>query len=439
VISVAKPWQDSAAAAAAAAAAAGSQPVLKVRGLRKRFRRAGGSEINVIDGMDLDLHMGECLILLGPSGCGKTTLLRCIAGLEVPDAGTIEVQGELVFSAAQAVSVPAERRNLSMVFQSYALWPHMTVAENIAYPLRSMPRRDRPSGKDIMARVDAIMEKVGIVGLQQQHPGQISGGQQQRVALCRALIAGSGLVLFDEPLSNVDAQIREQLRLELREMQREFGFAAAFVTHDRQEAMALGDTIAVLDSGSISQLGSPRAIYTSPVNLYVARFIGPVNEWPVTAVTADGDGQFAGQARHGSVHGRLPGSAAAGAVGSAAAGPAGAGVAAAGVAPNGATAKSWVAAFRPERCLLSSEQPAEPNSWPGVIEQASFSGTHTEYLVRLGDDVIRVVVPGEDDVAVDAAIWVRVPPADMWLITAAEEAGAGPSEGEAGPGTSGVE
>ena len=280
------------------------EPVVRVRGLRKTFRRENGSSVPAVDDISFDLYAGRSLVLLGPSGCGKTTLLRCIAGLETPESGTIEVHGQLVYSSERGIHVPIELRRLSMVFQSYALWPHMTVADNIAYPLRSLPRRSRPPKKEIAGRVDQIMGMVGIDGLQRQHPNQLSGGQQQRVALSRALVSGSRLVLFDEPLSNVDAQVRESLRNELVSMQQELGFGALFVTHDRHEAMALATEIAVLDQGKIAQIDSPRQIYGAPGRGYVADFMGgPIQPASRQAST----GQKAGWWRPASVTAPSPG------------------------------------------------------------------------------------------------------------------------------------
>ena len=204
-----------------------SEPAVRLSGLSKSFRRADGAVVRAIDDVDLDVEPGEFVVLLGPSGCGKTTLLRTIAGLETPDRGRIEISGRTHFSSERGIAEPPERRGISMIFQSYALWPHMTVFKNVAYPLQS---RRRVPKHDIAGRVRRALAQVGIDELERQHPAQLSGGQQQRVALARALVSQDSLVLFDEPLSNVDAKVREQLRAELSEMQRELGFTAIFVT-----------------------------------------------------------------------------------------------------------------------------------------------------------------------------------------------------------------
>ncbi|OLT16150.1 hypothetical protein BJF78_14730 [Pseudonocardia sp. CNS-139] len=259
-----------------AAAVPETRPRIAVRGLTKRFRRRDGTQVNAVDGIDLDVAEGEFLVLLGPSGCGKTTLLRVLAGLEEVDAGRVELDGRVVDDPAVRVCVPTERRGLSMMFQSYALWPHMTVAENVAYPLTT--RRVRRAER--AARVRRVLDVVGIGPLAGQYPGQLSGGQQQRVALARALVAGDGVVLFDEPLSNVDAKVREQLRTEIARLHRELGFTAVYVTHDQEEALTLATRLLVLRDGRIAQSASPREVYTRPADLGVARFMGAGNEIP---------------------------------------------------------------------------------------------------------------------------------------------------------------
>nr|WP_236589401.1 ABC transporter ATP-binding protein [Ramlibacter aurantiacus] len=256
---------------------------VEVRGLRKHYVGKGAdrrrSEVVAIDGVDLQVRAGELVVLLGPSGCGKTTLLRCIAGLERPQHGEVRVHGRIVFSAEAGVFVPPEHRHIGMMFQSYALWPHMTVQDNVAYPLAGhAPRAQREQ------QVDGMLERLGIAGLGHRYPGELSGGQQQRVALARALIASQSLVLFDEPLSNVDAKVRKRLRAELREVKRRNGFAGVYVTHDQEEAMELADTLVVMESGRIRQVGSPRAVYERPASIYVADFVGDINRWPARLV-----------------------------------------------------------------------------------------------------------------------------------------------------------
>ncbi|HTM76427.1 MAG TPA: ABC transporter ATP-binding protein [Devosia sp.] len=230
---------------------------IRVRNLIKSFRRqGGGGEVIPVNAVSLDVAADEMLVLLGPSGCGKTTLLRCIAGLERPDSGEIFINDEPVYSSEKGIFLPPDKRPISMVFQSYALWPHMTLFENVAYPLRAR----NVKGDDIRRRTLETLDVVGLAALANQYPGQISGGQQQRVALARAVVSQTGVVLFDEPLSNVDARVREQLRLEIRRMQRAFGFSGLYVTHDQSEAMAVADRIAVLNDGHMEQIGTPEDV-----------------------------------------------------------------------------------------------------------------------------------------------------------------------------------
>jgi iron(III) transport system ATP-binding protein len=196
------------------------------------FRTKRGEHV-ALDNVSIDIGAGEFVVLLGPSGCGKTTLLRCIAGLERPDSGEILIDGKVVFSSAKGIELPPEKRNLGMVFQSYALWPHMAVFKNVAYPLRS---GRRAGVEEVQQRVTEALTRVGLESYAMSYPGQLSGGQQQRVARARAIVATPGLVLFDEPLSNLDAKVRERLRVELLALQRGIGFASLYVTHDQIEA-----------------------------------------------------------------------------------------------------------------------------------------------------------------------------------------------------------
>ena len=246
--------------------------VIRVSGLAKRFRSAGG-DVRALNGVDVEVVRGQMLVLLGPSGCGKTTLLRCIGGLETPNEGRVWLGGRLVTSPADGLNLPPEHRNLGMMFQSYGLWPHMTVFQNVAYPLKNK----RVGREEIGRRVDAMLQTMGVGALGDRYPGQLSGGQQQRVALARALVATPTALLFDEPLSNVDAQVRKRLREEIRQMKDERGFAGVYVTHDQEEAMALADVLAVMQDGEVRQIGKPWEIYRQPKTLYVAHFIGEAN------------------------------------------------------------------------------------------------------------------------------------------------------------------
>ena len=364
-----------------------AQDIVRVRGLAKEFRRAGGVRVPAIDDVSLSVVEGEFVVLLGPSGCGKTTLLRSIAGLERPDAGEIEIHGKTVFSSRRGVNVPPDRRHISMIFQSYALWPHMSAFENVAYPLRS--RKVRRS--EIPARVNRALEVVGIGDLGRQYPSHLSGGQQQRVALARAIVANDNLVLFDEPLSNVDAKVREQLRLELLSMQRDIGFAALYVTHDQVEAMELAHRIAVLRLGKIAQLGAPRDVYERPNSRYVATFVGRANE--IAGRIKSTGGVLEVETPRGVAY---------------------AGSYVDGLEPSAET----VLVFRPERCQLTTEEPTTTNRWLGVVEAALFVGSHNEHIVRVGDDRFRVWRASSELEPEGSEVWVSVEPAHLRALPA---------------------
>jgi iron(III) transport system ATP-binding protein len=233
--------------------AAGAPMEVRIEGVSKSYA-SGGKAIRGLDRVDLVIPANEIFTLLGPSGCGKTTLLRCIVGLETPDSGEIRIGGEIVWSKEKRINVPTERRGLGMVFQTYAIWPHMTVFDNVAYPLqvRRVPR------EEIRERVAKTLRFVQLEGLEQRPATRLSGGQQQRVALARALVAEPKVILFDEPLSNLDAKLREETRKELRRFLGMLEITAIYVTHDRVEALALSDTIAVMREGRIVEMGEPR-------------------------------------------------------------------------------------------------------------------------------------------------------------------------------------
>ena len=223
-----------------------------------------------ITGIDLSVSQGEMLVLLGPSGCGKTTTMRCIAGLERPTSGTITIDGRTVFDDRQKIDVPINQRHIGMVFQSYAIWPHMTVFGNVAFPLEmeGLPKRT------IRERVHEVLSLVGLEGLTERGASYLSGGQMQRVALARSLVMRPNVLLFDEPLSNLDARLRDHLRVQLREIQTELGITSIYVTHDQREALALADRIIVMQAGRIVQSDDPVAIYQRPKTSSIAEFLG---------------------------------------------------------------------------------------------------------------------------------------------------------------------
>jgi iron(III) transport system ATP-binding protein len=245
---------------------------------------AGGSL--ALDEVSLSVEPGTFVVLLGPSGSGKTTLLRCLAGIEHVTSGQIAIGGKTV--AGGQVHVPPDRRNLSMVFQDYALWPHLRVRENVAFALR----RSKLTRTEAQARTLAMLERVGLGALADRYPNELSGGEQQRVALARALVAGTGLILCDEPLSNLDADLRERMRVEISSLVREAGATAVYITHDQAEAFALADQIGVLQKGRLIQFGRPEEVYTRPASPFVARFTGLAGELPVR-VTGQAPGPVA--------------------------------------------------------------------------------------------------------------------------------------------------
>src|SRR5664279_275640 len=242
----------------------GQSPIVSVRNLTKTYE--GASQPAVLD-VSFDVQKGESLCLLGPSGCGKTTTLRSIAGLESISAGEIFIRGTL--SSSPDRIIPPNKRNLGMVFQSYALWPHMTVIDNVAYPLRRQGKGRRESRE----AAEEHINKVGLEGLGERYPSNVSGGQQQRVALARALAGGADVLLFDEPLSNLDARRRASMRHELRRLHQELNISSVYVTHDQAEAMVLGDEIVVMKDGSVEQRGDPMSVYLEPRSLFSGNFL----------------------------------------------------------------------------------------------------------------------------------------------------------------------
>ncbi|MCX6499457.1 MAG: ABC transporter ATP-binding protein [Arthrobacter sp.] len=355
-----------------------SREVLTITNVSKFFERANGTTVPAVDGVSLAVRSGEFLVLLGPSGCGKTTLLRCIAGLEQPDAGRIVIDGKTVYSSVERIELSAQQRTLSMVFQSYALWPNMSVFDNIAYPLRNRKIRKAQITDD----VHRIAKLVGIDEVIGQFPNHISGGQQQRVALARALVSGDALVLFDEPLSNVDAKVRKDLRIELTALQNRFGFAAVYVTHDQEDAMELGTKIAVLEKGKVAQVASPREVYQNPASRYVATFIGSTNELEGKVVSVDATGLYIdtplGVIRSERPHG--------------------------GFAPG----DEVVAIFRPEHGYLTPAHPGTVNALKATFRMELFSGSHAEQVVTHNHKVYRVWHGQEQEHGSEA--WIGVAP-----------------------------
>jgi iron(III) transport system ATP-binding protein len=343
--------------------------LLSVEGLRKTYRgnRDNNQEgVLAVDDVSFEIETGKLFTLLGPSGCGKTTTLRSIAGLETPDAGEIRVGDRIHYSSSKRIMLNANRRGLGMVFQSYAIWPHMNVARNVGYPLEVAPRGQRPSRKEIAERVERVLTIVQLDHLASRRATALSGGQQQRLALARALVMEPPLLLLDEPLSNLDAKLREGMRLELKRLQRDLGVTCLYVTHDQVEALAMSNFIAVMDGGVVQQIGRPRHIYERPTNRFVAGFIGTSNFVDGTVRARTEAGTYEVETALGVL------------------------VAA---SRSAFTAGDRVAvSIRPEHADLSEGQP-EPvgaNRWHGTVRTRAFLGEAVDHVVDVTGEEIRV-------------------------------------------------
>ncbi|HEY7037703.1 MAG TPA: ABC transporter ATP-binding protein [Methylomirabilota bacterium] len=355
-------------------------PGVTITGLSKRY-----GDVGAVAGLDLAVGPGELVALLGPSGCGKTTTLRLVAGFLAPDGGEIRV-GDRVLSSP-AVVVPPERRRMAMIFQSYALWPHMTVAQNVAYGLRfaGVPRPERER------RVEAMLQVVQLAGYGARYPGELSGGQQQRVAVARALVVEPEILLLDEPLSNLDASLREEMRFEIRRLHEQFGITTLYVTHDQAEAMVISDRVAVLRDGRVVQAGAPQELFERPRTRFVAEFIGKTN---LIDAVADGPASVA----RGGLRLR---------------------VAADGLTPRAAA----VVSIRPHQITLgpsTASAAAGVNVIGGTVVRASYLGDTVDYQVRLegSDVVLRVTGPAPARARAGESVAVTVPPEACVLLPA---------------------
>jgi len=265
--------------------------MLTVSAICKSFTDQDDNLIMAARNVTFEVPRGKMFTLLGPSGCGKTTTLRSVAGLEKPDAGEIVVDGRVVFSAEKDIFIAPNHRNFGMVFQSYAIWPHLTVYKNVAFPLQVGGQKF--SRREIDEKVQRALHIVALDGLEGRPATQLSGGQQQRLALARALVNEPPLMLLDEPLSNLDAKLRERMRFELKRLQQELGLTSVYVTHDQAEALALSHEVGVMSGGEVVQIGSPREIYERPANQFVADFVGTTNLLPGTVLGRDsGEGHY---------------------------------------------------------------------------------------------------------------------------------------------------
>ena len=341
----------------------GDSPAVEIAGLHKRF-----GDQTALHSLDLTVEAGEFLVLLGPSGCGNTTTMRSIAGLEQPTGGTIKVGGQAVYDSSKRINVAPANRRIGMVFQSYAIWPHRTVAENIGFSLRmqKVPRGDAKK------RVDEALELVGLEGLGKRSASMLSGGQMQRVALARSIVMRPQVLLLDEPLSNLDAKLRERLRLELKETQQRLGTTSMYVTHDQAEALALADRIVLMRQGVIEQVSTPLELYQNPASRFAAEFMGTNNLFEGTAAPGPGASRVEVNGLAGELVSTYSGS-------------------------PGPVAVS----IRAEDVVVNP-----PASWDGarlrgVVEVVSLLGSQVSYAVRVGDRDILVLLP------FDGQLWRR--------------------------------
>ena len=371
--------------------------MLSVRDLVKTFPPGRGEKhgrVQAVDGISIDVEDGELFTLLGPSGCGKTTTLRCVAGLEAPDSGEISVAGRTLFSSEKRVRVPANERGLGMVFQSYAIWPHMNVFKNVAFPLQVLPRRRRPPRSELRERVERALATVKLDHLAGRDATDLSGGQQQRLALARALVMEPSLLLLDEPLSNLDAKLREEMVFELKRLQRELGLTAVYVTHDQVEALAMSNRVAVMRDGRIEQVGRPREVYEAPRSRFVADFIGTSN-FIDGIVEARGDGVYTVRTPDGELRVRSDSD-----------------------FPIGAHV---VVAARPEHVELSQRADGVgANRWRGRVEARAFLGESVDHVVSVGSREIRARCNSKISIPAPSEVTVRFDEEAFSLIPAGD-------------------
>lgn len=355
---------------------------VSVEQIEKRF-----GEVHVLNNVAFTAEQGEFVTLLGPSGCGKTTTLRCIAGLERPDCGTIRIGERVVFD--ENVAVPLHQRKIGMVFQSYAVWPHMTVTDNVGFPLRI---RKEPA-QSMKEKVEQTLDLVGLASYGHRYPHELSGGQQQRVALARALVYDPDVLLLDEPLSNLDAKLREQLRHELRELQQRIKVTTIYVTHDQAEAMAVSDKIIVMNSGQIDQIGNAIDIYKNPATPFVRKFVGFVNEFPARIVGERDNDRLELQLEIGNFIARIQGLDA---------------------SQKGTEALAWI---RPEDIRIASSFGAEEkNVVEARIAKGLFQGNWTEYWLDIGNVTVRATGSSLGIFPQDTIVQCQFPP-DQLIVT----------------------
>jgi iron(III) transport system ATP-binding protein len=355
--------------------------VLVIEDLYKVYpggRKGDSNAVTAVGGVSFDISEGEFFTLLGPSGCGKTTTLRSVAGLEIPTSGRISVGDRVLYDSTNRINVRVDARGLGMVFQSYAIWPHMNVFKNVAYPLTVLPRRRRPTKSEIRERVERVLAVVHLDHLVDRPATDLSGGQQQRLALARALVMEPPLLLLDEPLSNLDAKLREQMRFELKRLQRDLNITAVYVTHDQVEALTMSSRIAVMNNGRVEQLGRPRDIYNSPASRFVADFIGTSNFIDATVKEKTVEGAYQVTTGPGDL------------------------VASSEV--DFAPGTKVVVSIRPEHINVVHD--SGPGVWKAEVTARGFMGDVVEHELKVGDLVLRMRCNPE----------ISIPPGDQILI-----------------------
>ncbi len=365
--------------------------MIEVKQLVKTFIDGTGTQVKAVDHVSFKVEEGRFYTLLGPSGCGKTTTLRCIAGLEKPDGGEINVSEGTVYSSVSGAFIPAYKREIGMVFQSYAIWPHLTVLENVAFPMRVS--KEKISNEEIRKRVREALDQVEMGGLEDRMATQLSGGQQQRLALARALVRRPKVLLLDEPLSNLDAKLRERMRMELRELQRRLQITTLYVTHDQLEALSMSNTIAVMSSGVIVQQGGPREIYDHPKTQFVAQFIGSTNQISGQLTANVGEGLGKVKTPIGELSCSLLNGLAAGA--------------------------RVVVVVRPESIVLHREKPAETtNVIEGKVATAMFLGEYVDCNIELGKVTLQTHQSHALQVRRGQPVWVELPAGECLALPA---------------------
>lgn len=361
---------------------------VRIRNLSKAFTTARGL-VGAVREVNLEIGQGEFFSLLGPSGCGKTTTIRCLAGLENPDQGEIWLGEELVFSRARNRMVPVHQRKIGMVFQSYAIWPHMNVFDNVAFPLKYGMGR-RPSTREIQERVEKACALVQLQGFESRPATQLSGGQQQRVALARSLVREPEVVLLDEPLSNLDAKLRAEMRLELRQLLKKAGATAVYVTHDQAEAFAVSDRIGVMMEGRLIQVGVPREIYLHPGERFIAEFVGRINFLDGEVMETEGGGKKVARTAIGPVEclgleGRAVGD----------------------QVRMGIRAESIK--------VVDGGHRDRVNCFVGVVQSAVFLGEYIDCEIAIQEKIFAVKVPPELEIGVGAPVTVLLP-YHSWVV-----------------------